>query len=178
MFKFNKFIIAATASLLMAVSGFANADGKIAYVDLERAVGNSDFAKERIKAYSSQPDVAESNKTLERLQAEGQKLVEKLRSEDAILSPEQKAELQKKVQGIQSDMQYEAKKLQQANAELNQSLFKEIGPRLGKAIDEIVSEDGIGMLIAKPDPRLGQMILHVDSSFDITAKVTARLNKK
>jgi hypothetical protein len=34
------------------------------------------------------------------------------------------------------------------------------------------------MLIAKPDPRMGQVILHVDSSFDITAKVTARLNKK
>lgn len=179
MFKFNKIILATLATVMLSVAGTAQAQGKIAVLDIERAIYNSDAAKARIEAFNAQPDTVESNKTMERLQGEGQKLVEKLRAEEAILSPEQKAEMQKKIQGIQSDMQYEAKKMQQAQAELVANIQRELGPNLGKVIDAIVKEEGIGLLMTQPQvPQLKQLFLYVDTGYDITAKVTDRLNKQ
>ncbi len=178
-FKFNKIILAALAAVMFALAGTAHAQGKIAVLDIERAIYNSDAAKARIEAFNAQADTVESNKTMERLQQDGQTLVEKLRAEEAILSPEQKAELQKKIQGIQSDMQYEAKKMQQAQGELIANIQRELGPNLGKVIDEIVKEEGIGLLMTQPQvPQLKQLFLYVDTGYDITAKVTDRLNKQ
>jgi outer membrane protein len=178
-FKMNKIILASLATILFAMSAATQAQGKIAVLDIERAIYNSDAAKARIEAFNAQADTVASNKTMERLQQDGQKLVEKLRAEEAILSPEQKAEMQKKIQGIQSDMQYEAKKMQQAQGELVANIQRELGPNLGKVIDEIVKEEGIGLLMTQPQvPQLKQLFLYVDTGYDITAKVTDRLNKQ
>ncbi len=174
MFNINKMIIAASAAVLVSLSGMANAEGKIAVIDVQRAISNSDVAKARIEAFSAQPDVKETIATLEALKADGQKMVEKLRAEEAILSAEQKAELQKKIQGVQSDMQYEGKKLQQANTELEQAIMRELNPYIGKIIDEIVQQEGIGLLLNN-NP---QIVLFSDTSYDITPKVTERLNKQ
>jgi outer membrane protein len=173
-FNINKMIIAASAAVLVSLSGMANAEGKIAVIDVQRAISNSDVAKARIEAFSAQPDVKETIATLEALKADGQKMVEKLRAEEAILSAEQKAELQKKIQGVQSDMQYEGKKLQQANTELEQAIMRELNPYIGKIIDEIVQQEGIGLLLNN-NP---QIVLFSDTSYDITPKVTERLNKQ
>ncbi len=174
MFNINKMIIAASAAVLVSLSGMVNAEGKIAVIDVQRAISNSDVAKARIEAFSAQPDVKETIATLEALKADGQKMVEKLRAEEAILSAEQKAELQKKIQGVQSDMQYEGKKLQQANTELEQAIMRELNPYIGKIIDEIVQQEGIGLLLNN-NP---QIVLFSDTSYDITPKVTERLNKQ
>lgn len=174
MFNINKMIIAASAAVLVSLSGMVNAEGKIAVIDVQRAISNSDVAKARIETFSAQPDVKETIATLEALKADGQKMVEKLRAEEAILSAEQKAELQKKIQGVQSDMQYEGKKLQQANTELEQAIMRELNPYIGKIIDEIVQQEGIGLLLNN-NP---QIVLFSDTSYDITPKVTERLNKQ
>ena len=172
-FKFNKVILAGLATVFLALAGNASAEGKIAVVDVETAIFNTDLAKARIEAFNALPDTIASTKAMEQLQADGQKLVEKLRSEEAIMSPEQKADLQKKIQGIQSDMQYEAKKIQQANGELAQSIQRELGSNLYKAINDIVKEEGIGLLMLKNN----QLMVYVDTSYEITAKLTDRLNK-
>lgn len=178
MFKLQKFVFAMMITLF-AVG--AQAQGKIAVLDIDRAIINSDLFKARMQAFNEQADTVAARKQVESMQAEGQKLNEQLQNDAAILSDEQKVEMQKKIQTLMADIQHEAKKFQAAQQNVIAEVQREINPRVRQVIDTLVKEEGIGLLMGRPThpqiPQLNQVIMYMDSSYDITAKVTDRLNK-
>lgn len=152
----------------------ALADGKVAVVSRQQAMLNTDLAQQRLKDLQAQADFADSVKRLNEMQQEGQKLVERLKKDAAVMSDAQKTEADKKLRELQTDIQHYAKKLQEAQNLEVQRIFEELSPRLRDILLDIIKKDGIGLLLDQE----GGAVLHVDSGFDITAKVTDRLNRK
>ena len=87
------------------------------------------------------------------------------------MSPEQKQAQSKKIQDKRGDIEYVARKLKASEQEMAQSLMQELGPRVQQVVGELIQSEGIGLLLNS------QAVMHVDSSFNISAKVTDKLNQ-
>lgn len=168
-------------SLLLAISlistifmaGFAQAEGKVAVVNFEQAILNTDIAKAEIEKIEADKDYQNNIAEAEKIQKEGAALLEKYKKEAPTLSPEQKADLEAKIKAKQSDMQHVAGKLQETKKQVLGKLMYQMRGQAMKAAQEIIDKQGIGLLLnANPE-----IVLHADTSFDVTAKVTEALNK-
>lgn len=164
----------ALLSVLFA-SVFANAQsgaaGKIAVLDPEAAVLSTDEAQKRLKALSAQPEFDKDKKEFERLAKEGQDMQKQMQKDSAIMSPAQKEEARKKLEGKANDIEYLRRKLASKQQEAMQSIMEEMQTKYTKAVTDLLKSENIGLLINK------RAVMHTDSSFDITSKVTEALNK-
>lgn len=149
----------------------ANAQGKIAVLDVQEAILNTDVAKNRLEAFRSEPDIAGNVKQLETLQKEFQALVEQIKKDSAVMSAEQKQAQSKKIQEKRADIEHVGRKLKAAEQEMAQKLMQELGPKLQQVVGQLIQSEGIGLLLSK------QAVMHVDSSYSISAKVTDKLNQ-
>jgi outer membrane protein len=156
---------------VLTVSGQVFAQGSVAIVDAQRAILETDVAKDRLEALRKDADYVASKKQLEDIQKEGEALIKKLQKDAAVMSAEQKAEQQKKLQEKQADLQHIAGKLQKAEQELARGLMTELGGKAKVVISDVIKADGIGLLLD------AQTAIHADAGYDITAKVTQRLNE-
>ncbi len=160
--------------LFMAFTAFAHADGKIAVVNFDLAIMNSDKAKEKSKAFEARPDIKENLDQGKKMEKEYMKLVEEYKKEQEVMSNDQKAAAESKLKSMQADMQHIGRKLQEAQKAFTQSEdMQRLSMEALQAAQGIVKEEGIGLLL-RHNP---QFILHADTSYDITAKVTEALNK-
>lgn len=152
-------------------AGQTLAQGQIAIVDAERAIYETELAKERLEAMKNNADVVANLKQGEALQKEFEDMVKKLQKDGAVMGAEQKAELQKKLQEKRADIEHIGKKLQATQQELRRQLLSEMGEKAKVVISDIIKQDNIGLLLD------AQVALHAGSGYDITAKVTQRLNE-
>ena len=169
-------------SLLIALSlavasgpSFAQLAGKIAVVNVERAVMNTEAAKKRVDALRERPEIQAAHKRAESLRDRGNTMLEKLRKDEAVMGEEEKRALQQSVALISADLEYENKKLGKLDQDLQQAIVQEMGPRVKEALDALISEGGIGLLLR--DLQQVPVVLHSDTTFDLTAKLTARIDK-
>lgn len=152
---------------------FAQASGKVAVISLEQAILNTDTAKAEIQSLENNPDYKANMDEVKKIQASGKALAEKYQKDAAIMSAAQKQEIEAKMKGKQADIEHVGRKLQETKKVLMQSLMRKMGQQAQLAVQEIIASEGIGLLLtANP-----QVILHADTSFDITAKLTDKLNK-
>lgn len=162
-----KFLVAVLA-LLMASCVFA--DGKIAVVDPQRAILDTDIAKQKLQALRQDPDYVENKKQLEQIQKEGQALVQKLKKDGSVMSDDQRTELEHRIQEKQSDLKHVASKLQAAEQDLARELIGQMRDQTRTIIAGLIKSEGIGLLLD------AQAAIHADTSYDITAQVTEKLN--
>lgn len=167
-----KFLRVAVIMLVAMWAGTALAEGRIAVLDLEAAVLNTDLAKTRLNALRNQSEYKGNVQELEGLKRDFDKLVEQFQKDMDILSNEQKMTRKNKIDAKRSDAEHIARKLEAANKQEVQSIMQEIGPVLQKVLPQIIKDENIGLLL----PR--QSVMHVESSFDITAKVADKLNSQ
>lgn len=168
MTKLNKVLVLLAAIIAPAL---AQAEGKIAVLNVQEAIMNTDAAKKSISAWKAKPEVADNIKQLDALKADYQDAVKKLQKDAAVMSPERKQEEGKKIQSKMADIEHVARKLQAAEKELVQGLMQEQAPALQQVVTEMIKTEGIGLLLDK------KAVMHVDSSFSITAKVTDKMNQ-
>jgi len=166
--KCNK-IILATIALLVPL--LAQAEGKIAVFSAQQAIMNADAAQAKVKEFQAQPNVAEKLEEFENLQKKYASAIEQFQKDLAMMSAEQKQSERKKITDMQADIQHVGRQLKQAEQEMAQALMQEFGPLLQPILADIVKKENIGLLLDK------KAALHADTSFDITAKVTDRLNQ-
>ena len=158
---------------LLSASVFAQAEGKVAVIDIQKTLIQTDAAKVRLEKLEQKPEFKANLDMLKKIQKDGQSLVEKMQKDGAIMSDAQKIEMQDKIKSKQEDLQYITRKLQEERQKLMMALSQEFQGKLEVAIRQVVEEEGIGLLLnANP-----QLVMHVDTSFDISAKVTSKLNK-
>lgn len=157
--------------LLVPVLANAQGQGKIAVLDVQEAILNTDIAQQRLEAFRKQPDVADNVKQLEAMQKEFQALVEQIKKDSAVMSPEQKQAQSKKIQEKRADIEHVGRKLKASEQEMAQSLMQELGPKLQQVVGELIETEGIGLLLNK------QAVMHTDTGFNISAKVTDKLNQ-
>lgn len=149
----------------------ATAEGKIAVLNAQQAIINTEVAQNRLKALRQEPGYAENRKRLEELGKSYQETVEQIQKDAAVMSVEQKQAEGKKIQEKRADIEHVQRKLQTAEQELLQAVAQEMAPKLQQVVTELIAAEGIGLLLNQ------QAAMHADSSFSITAKVTDKLNQ-
>ena len=167
----NKLIKLTLLVVALCASMVANAEGKIAVLNMQQAIRNTELAQGRLKALREESSYAENRKQLEALVKSYQDILAQLQKDAAVMSAEQKQSEAKNIQEKRTDIEFVQRKLQTAEQQLLQAVVQEMMPALEKAVSELIKAEGIGLLLDQ------QAAMHVDSSFSITAKVTDKLNQ-
>ncbi|MBN7797528.1 OmpH family outer membrane protein [Parahaliea mediterranea] len=159
----------ATVALLLPLAGWAQ--GKIAVVNLEQAILQTDHAQKRLAAVRAQEDYKSDKAEYDKLKEEFDDLVKDFQKDAAVMSQEQQVAARQKLQSKQSDLEHVTGKLQNAEQAAGQALLQEMSPRVQEVLRELITTEGIGLLLQR------QSVIHADAGYSITAKVTDKLNQ-
>ena len=167
----SKLIKATLALVFVALPLTAAAQGKIAVVDLQEAILQTDYAQKRINDVRAQDDYKSDKAEFDRLKAEFDNLVQEFQKDAAVMSQEQQMTMRNKLQSKQSDLEHVTGKLRQAEQAAGQALLQEMSPKVQEVLRELIATEGIGLLLQRGS------VIHADAGYSITAKVTDKLNQ-
>ena len=159
------------AVLVLALPTLGWAQTKIAVVDLQEAILQTDVAQKRLEEIRNQADFKTDKAEFERLKKEMDDMVKKFQKDAAVMSQEQQAAARQKLSSKQADLEHVVGKVQQTEQAAAQALLQELGPKVQEVLREIISSEGIGLLLQRG------AVIHADASYSITAKVTDKLNQ-
>ena len=165
--------VAVFFAVVVGMSSQAMANGKLAVVDFQKAILTTDIAKARITKLESESAYKDNIDRVTKLTQEAQGLFAQYKKEEPLMSAEKKAEMQGRLKDLESDIKHLQTKVQEQNKQALTPIIYAMQPAAQKAVEELRKEEGYGLiLIANP-----QIVYYADTSFDISAKVTDRLNK-
>ena len=167
----SRFIKLTLAVLVLALPTLGWAQGKIAVVDLQEAILQTDLAQKRLQEIRDQDDFKADKAEFERLKKELDELVKKFQKDAAVMSQEQQTAARQKLASKQADLEHVVGKVQQTEQAAAQALLQEMGPKVQEVLRDIITTDGIGLLLQRG------AVIHADASYSITAKVTDKLNQ-
>lgn len=172
MFKSIRTVLLAAALVpAMFIPAQAWAEGKIAVVSMQQAILNTDVAQKQLNDLRNSAEYKKNRAELEGLQKTGKEMVEKLKKDGPTMSKEQQAELSRKVEDTRGDLEHVGRKLQEQEKALAQRLFFDMGNKAKTIVNDLIKSEKIGLLLDS------QAALHADTSFNLTAKVTEKLNQ-
>lgn len=157
--------------MALVISAGALAEGKVAVLDVDRAILQTQEATKRFKALQDQADFKADRAEFEKLKKLQEDLVKQYQKDLAVMSNDQKEAQHKKIASAQADLEHVGRKLQAAEQEVAQALAQEMAPKLQAVVADIIKSEGIGLLINS------KAVMHADTSFNVTAKVTEKLNQ-
>jgi outer membrane protein len=167
----TKLLKFALAALVLTLPTFAWAEAKIAVVDVQTAILQTDLAQKRIKEIREQEDFKADKAEFDRLKKEFDELVKKFQKDAAVMSQEQQVSARKKLASKQADLEHVTGKLQQAEQAAGQALLQELAPKVQQVLRDIIAQEGIGLLLNN------QAVIHAEAGYSVTAKVTDKLNQ-
>jgi outer membrane protein len=165
----KKFTTALAALLFSCV---ALAEGKIAVFDMQQAIMQTDVARQRMSQLEQRPDIKQQLAVAESLAEEYRNMQASAQKDQATWSPEQAAEFRNQLQTKGEQIQLAQQQLQRESKLVMDGIMREYGARAQEVVRQLIAAEGIGLLLSK------QVVLHSDTAFDITAKVTAKLNEQ
>ncbi len=168
MHKSFKLFIAVTALTLPALGW---AQGKIAVVDLQEAILQSDAAQQALEQVRTQRDYSEDKQEFDNIQNELEALVTEFQKDAAVMSQEQQMAARKRLASKQADLEHVTGKLQQAEQQAGQAILRQMSGEVQEILRDLIQSEGIGLLLQR------QAVIHADPGYSITAKVTDRLNQ-
>lgn len=148
----------------------AAAELKIASLDVQRAIGESEEAQVAVEKL--QQELGGEQEALQALNTEITGLQERLRKDGEVLSETEKRKLQKDIEDKQIDYQFQVNKLQKALNDRQQDIIGAMAPKLDAVLKDIIAVDGYDLIVHR------QNVLYVNSKHDITRRVTEKLNEK
>lgn len=167
-----KKILLAAMMVLCSTVAFASGNTKIGYMDLQKALNESESGKEAKIVFNKR--VEELQKVLDEKQTELKKLQEELEKQKGLLTSEARSEKEKVYQQKLKDVQRFAKdsqeELQQKDAEMTKKILKD----LREVIKKIGTEEGYTIIIEKGD----SLVLFAAEGVDITDKVIKAYSSK
>lgn len=157
------------AAFLLA-SGTALAQQPVVgVVNLEQALFNSTAAQE-LQAVI-QEEFKDDQTRAETLNTELTELVEKAQRDESIMSDAEKRKLSSDAQEKQVQLQMISERVQAALQERNQAFIDSMRENLSAAIQSVVEEGGYNIVLN------ADSVAFFDNAYDITGKVTAKLNE-
>ncbi|MEZ5571904.1 MAG: OmpH family outer membrane protein [Halioglobus sp.] len=168
MSKLVKVVIAVLAFSVPVLGWSAE---KIAVVDVQGAILQTDYAQKRLGEVRDQEDYKKNKAEYDRLKNEGEALLKTFQKDAAVMSQDQKVAAQQKLTSMQEDLDHVTSKLQQAEQTVGQALLQEMAPKVQDVLREIIEKEGIGLLLQR------NAVIHAEPSYSITAKVTDKLNQ-
>ena len=160
-----------TLMTLLTASVVTHAQGRIAVVDLEQAILQTDFAQQRIRDFEASEAFAEDLAEFDSLKGELDQLFQNFQRDQAAMSDDEKVAAQQKLASKRADLEYVGKKLQSLQQQNAQRVFQELVPAARQVLGEVIETDQIGLLLQ------AQSVIHADLGYNITAKITDKLNQ-
>ncbi len=156
--------------VLLLTAGSAFAEMKIAVVNVQRAIGESEEAKALIAKLES--DLAPDNTAVKNLNSQINQLQEKFVKDGDVMSDPEKRKLQKEIEDKQGDYQFQVNKLQKVVNERQQDILGQMAPKLDAVLKDMIAKEQYDLVIHR------QNVLYADPKHDITVQVTEALNQK
>jgi len=147
------------------------AQGKIAVVDLQEAILQTDLAQKRLKTVRGESEYKKDKSEYDELKSEFDELLKKFQKDSAVMSQEQQVTARNKLASKQADLEHVTGKLQQVEQAAGQALLQEMAPRVQAVLKEIIAKEGIGLLLQRGS------VIHADAGYSLTSKVTDKLNQ-
>jgi outer membrane protein len=167
----SRLLKVALTCAVLAVPTMAWAQGKIAVVDVQEAILQTDLAQKRLTDVRNQEDYKSDKAEFDRLKDEFDELVRKLQTDMAVMSAEQQKAARQKLATKQGDLEHVTGKLQQAEQSAGQAILQEMSPKVQEVLRGLIATEGIGLLLQRSS------VIHADAGYSITAKVTDKLNQ-
>lgn len=167
----SKFLKVSLAVLAFSVPSLSWAQGKIAVVDLQTAILQTDQAQKRLADVRGQDDYKADKAEFDKLKKEFDKLVKGFQKDAAVMSQEQQVAARTKLASKEADIKHVTGKLQQAEQGAGQALLQELSPKVQDVLRDLIATEGIGLLLQRSS------VIHADAGYSITAKVTDKLNQ-
>lgn len=161
-------VLAVAGAFLTASSVFAQ-QPVVGVVNLEQALFNSQAAQE-LQAVI-QEEFRDDQVRAEQLNSELTALVERAQRDESIMSDAEKRRISSDAQEKQVQLQMISERVQAALQERNQAFIESMRANLGSAIQSVVQEGGYNIVLN------ADSVAFFDNTYDITAKVTAKLNE-
>lgn len=162
------------AALILATGGqvLAQEAGgppqKVAVLDMAQALFNSDKAKAVDQEVQTQ--TADDQAKVRALAEEATALQEKLQKDAAVMSEDDKRKTAEQIQEIGVQYNFLVEKIQKLVQDRRQQFQETYAPNLIQAITEVVEAENYDIVYRS------EAVLHYRSAYDITAKVTEKLN--
>lgn len=156
------------AVLLLSFS--SQAELKIVVINAEQAILQSEEGKAKIEAIRTAVEADELK--IQSLSDQMKSLQERLAKDAEVISDGEKQKLQKDIEDLNIDAQFELQKYQKKGNELQQDLMREMTPKLQAVLQDLIEVEGYDLVM----PRAG--LLYTNAKHNITRKVTEKLNEK
>jgi outer membrane protein len=166
------FVAAMVIGCVSTLSTVAIAEDKIAVVDIARAIFSSNLAQQRLKEAETGADFVSLKAKYESSAADLQSLAKEAESKRMTWSQEEAQAHQKKMEYAKADAELAGRKIQAEQQQLQQSIMQELGPVAQQALQEVVQEEGVTILLR------ADAVMLAGPESNLTAKVADRLNKK
>ncbi len=156
------------AALLSATAFMANAEQKIAVVDIRTALLSTKSAK----AFGNtlKKDFQDEEQRLREVGEAAQKLQDRLKKDAAILSDVERSQLNSELEGKAQEFNFLKNKYQSAIAKREELFLQESKPKVDEAIKKIAEKENIDLILPS------KLVVHANADIEITAKLIEALN--
>ncbi len=163
-----------TLSLLMLatvlLSAGAQADVKIAVLNAQRAILESDEAQAMIERFNQ--ETATDRGEVEQLQNQLLQMQERVRKDGEVMSDDEKRQIAKDAEGMQVDLEFKVQKLRKQTNDKLQEVIGAMSNKFDAVVQDLIDVEGYDVVI----PR--QNVHWVNPKHDITRRVTEKLNER
>jgi outer membrane protein len=156
--------------LLVFVAGTAAAELKIAVLDTQRALVESEEAQSLLQR--AQSELESEQEELQKIGEEIVALQEKLKTDGEVMSATEQRRLTKEIEDKQIDYQFLGNKLQKEVNDRRQELLQQMVPKIDVVLRDLIELEGYDMIMERGSLR------YVNSKHDITRRVTEKLNER
>jgi outer membrane protein len=164
-------LVVASALILGTGSVYAQDGGlKIAVLDMATALLNSEVAKGVDEEL--QQETSQDQEKVRNLAEQAQALQDQLQQDAEVMSESEQRRIVGELQELQNQYQFLVQKIQTLIQERRQQFQQTYAPNLVQAISEIVEEEDYDIVFRS------EVALHFKSAYDITARVTEKLNQQ
>ncbi len=174
--KINKslFLIILASLFFAGIVSSAQAQTKIRFVNSQRILDEYPAWKEVQKKVDDLKKQYEDE--FQKKQQDGQALLDEIKNQSLLLSPEKKAEKEAQLQNLQLELEkfyYEKLGPQGEIFQKNQELSKPLFDKINTIIQQVGEEEGYDFIL---DSVQG-VVLHAKEDWDITDRILEELNK-
>nr|WP_245544395.1 OmpH family outer membrane protein [Ferrimonas balearica] len=162
-------MIATAALMLATLAPAAMAEQKIAIVDMGAVVAQ--HPQREAIGQQMEKDFGERMAEVRKLQEELRGLAEKSQRDGALMSADQKTELERQAQALQSDLQLKGKALEEDMQKRQNQEQQKILMDVKRAIDSVAAAEGYDIVLE------ARAALFATDQVDISAKVVETISK-
>jgi len=155
--------------LLMLCAGSVAAELKVAVVDSQRAILESDEAQGLLNQASE--ELKGEQDAVIALRDSITALQDQLQKDGEVMSQTEQQNILKEIESQRLDFEFGANKLQKEAQDRQQAIFQQIGPKYQKVINDLIEIEGYDLIIERSN------LLYSNSKHEITRKVTEKLNE-